>query len=140
MVRHTLASQNSKAYRHLIDSCLSQNMSLAQDISFDMEITRDIVRPHGKKSIARALLAQEYVRRVVEQVFQRHGAISIQVGHLLPKSKQEIYDKTSVVQVMSRGGGVVSLPYDLRVSFARFLARSQMSNVRRYCIAPVRLN
>jgi hypothetical protein len=38
---------------------------------------------------------------------------------------------------MTRSGQVVSLPFDLRLSFARFVARTQMADVRRYCIAPV---
>ena len=38
---------------------------------------------------------------------------------------------------MTRSGGVVSLPYDLRVPFARFLARAQVTNLKRYSISPV---
>ena len=28
MVKHTLANRNSKSYRHLVDSCLSQSMEI----------------------------------------------------------------------------------------------------------------
>ena len=46
-------------------------------------------------------------------------------------------DHGALVQVMTRSGGVVSLPYDLRVPFARFLARAQVTNIKRYSISPV---
>ena len=46
-------------------------------------------------------------------------------------------DHGALVQVMTRSGGVVSLPYDLRVPFARFLARAQVTNLKRYSISPV---
>jgi translation initiation factor 2-alpha kinase 4 len=113
MVRHTLANDKSKAYHHLVDSCIGQSMSLSQDISFDMELSR----VSTQKAMKKTLIGQEYVRRVAEQVFHRHGALCIQMSHLLPKGKQNVYDRDgSLVQVMTRSGAVVSLPYDLRVS------------------------
>ncbi len=60
------------------------------------------------------------------------------MSHLLPKGKTQIYDRdSSLVQVMTKGGDVVSLPYDLRVGFARFLARSKILNIKRYSIDKV---
>ncbi len=127
-----------------MDACLGQTMSLAQDITYDIENLRDLTRSTGgkSKSARRTLLAHEYVRRVAEGVFQRHGAVNVQLGHLLPRGKDPLYDSNrsttrSVVEVMTRGGKVVGLPYDLRVTFARFLARSRISSLKRYCIAPV---
>lgn len=137
MVRHTLSNTQSKAYKHLIDSCMAQKMSLAQEISYDMEVTKDATRPSAKKGLEKTLILQESLRRIIQQIFQRHGAIHVQLGNLQPKGKREIYDRIDLVQVMTRGGGVVSLPYDLRIPFARFLARAQIDSMRRYCIAPV---
>ena len=144
LVRHTLANSKSSAYRHLMDACLSQRMTLAQDISYDMEILRDLKKkPSRSPSVLRILLAQEHVRRVAEAVFRRHGAVHVQIGHLLPSSDRDGKDPSrdrpgaSVVEVMTRGGRVVELPYDLRMGFARFLARCKITNFRRYCIAPV---
>ena len=138
MLRHSLANPQGKPYKHVVESCLGQTMSLAQDISYDMEVVRDAVKPSAKKSLRKTLVAQEYVRRVAEQVFQRHGALHAQIGHLLPRGKQRVYgERNQVVQVMTRGGGVVSLPYDLRVAFARLLSRAQLTRMKRYCIAPV---
>ncbi|TRY62517.1 hypothetical protein TCAL_00386 [Tigriopus californicus] len=134
MIKHSLANPKSSSYRHLIERCLSQNMDKAQDISFDM----DLIRATSRKALRKSLLGQEHIRQLAQKVFHRHGAIHIQFSHMLPQTKEPLYDKaTTLVQVMTRGGNVVSLPYDHRVLFARFLVRSQLSNVKRYCIGSV---
>ena len=38
---------------------------------------------------------------------------------------------------MTRSGHVVYLPFDLRVPFARYIARSKITNLKRFNIAPV---
>ena len=38
---------------------------------------------------------------------------------------------------MTRSGNVVYLPFDLRVPFARYVARSKITNLKRFNIAPV---
>ena len=56
----------------------------------------------------------------------------------MPKGNLSIYDKVpDVVQAMCKSGQVVSLPFDLRVGFARYVARAQIASVKRYCIASV---
>ncbi len=144
LVRHTLTNAKSSAYRHLVEACLGQKMSLAQDISYDLESLRDLTKkPNsggGTRSVRRALLAHEHVRCAAEAVFRRHGAVHVQLGHLLPaRDAISAYDRpgAAAVEVMTKGGRVVRLPYDLRVGFARFLARSKITSLRRYCIAPV---
>ena len=140
MVRHTLANDKGKAYHHLIEACLGQTMSLSQDISYDVELSRAAGPTQQRANLRRTLAGQEAVRRAAERVFRRHGALSVQMSHLLPRGKEQVYrdrDRGALVQVMTRSGGVVSLPYDLRVHFARFLARAQISNMKRYSISPV---
>ena len=38
---------------------------------------------------------------------------------------------------MTRSGNVVFLPYDLRIPLARYVAKSKISQLRRYSVAPV---
>ncbi len=38
---------------------------------------------------------------------------------------------------MSRNGDVVSLPHDLRIPFARYLARLKLNNFKRYSFGKV---
>jgi translation initiation factor 2-alpha kinase 4 len=76
MVKHTLANHTSKSYRHLIDACLSQNMDIKRDIIYDMDLPNTI---HVAKKF---FLKQEYVRKVTQRVFQRHGALQVPLPQL----------------------------------------------------------
>ena len=134
MIRHTLNNPGGKGYRHLVDTAMDQTMSISQDITYDLELSRT----SNHKSLRKTLIGQEYVRRLVEQVFRRHGALHVEMTHLMPRSETKIYEKNApLCEVMTRSGGVVSLPYDLRVPFARSIARAQISHMKRYSISPV---
>ncbi len=51
----------------------------------------------------------------LEQIFRRHSAVRISSPLLMPKCT--LYDHTDqYVCVMDHSGGLVALPYDLRVS------------------------
>ena len=132
MVKHTLASHNSKSYRHLIDACLSQSMDLKRDVIYDI----DLELP---KDLKQFLLKQEVARAAIVEVFKKHGAILVTSPQLTPKGKSlDVYDKTEhVVKAMTRSGNVVFLPFDLRVPLARYLIRSKTTHLKRYNIAMV---
>ena len=117
MVKHTLASRNSKSYRHLVDSCLGQTMDIKNDIIYDLDV---------QELPNRFFVKQEYVRRRIQKVFEKHGAVQVAVPQLAPKgqSLMNIYEKSEtvkseIVKAMTRSGNVVYLPFDLRVPFAR---------------------
>ena len=132
MIRQTLNDKKGKMHRHLVNSCLNQDMTIGQDIKYDME--------YGSKNLAqrRYLLGRDYVRGVVKRGFQRHGAVSIQSPQLLPKGNLRVYEWTPFLgKTMSRSGSVVSLPFYLRVPFARYVARTHIQSIWRHCIAPV---
>ena len=72
MVKHTLASHSSKAYRHLINACLEQTMDITRDVIYDI----DVELPD------KFFVKQEYVRRGIMNVFRKHGAIQVPVPQL----------------------------------------------------------
>ena len=80
MVKHTLASHNSKSYRHLIDSCLQQTMDIKRDILYDLD---------SGELPDNFFVKQEYVRRCVTKIFQKHGAIQVAVPQLVPKGNHK---------------------------------------------------
>ena len=131
IIRQTLNDKKGKMHRYFVNSCLSQDMTIGQDIKYDMDLSKN----QGQR---KHLLGKEYVREVVKKVFQRHGAVFIQNPQLLPKGNLKVYDWTpTLVKTMSRSGSIVSLPHDLRVPFARYVARTNIQSIRRYCISPV---
>ena len=83
-------------------------------------------------------IKQEHLRKLIIRIFQLHGAIHFSVPQLLPKGKSfDLYQNTNVVKAMTRSGNVVFLPYDLRIPLARYVAKSKISQLRRYSVAPV---
>ncbi|XP_039282122.1 eIF-2-alpha kinase GCN2-like [Nilaparvata lugens] len=123
MVRHTLSNPQSRAYKHLIAACFSQELSPAQDVTFDMSPS---VR--GASHAAQIELVAENVRTVLKQ----HGAVHLPMPLLTPAAS---HAATGVVRLMSRWGGVLAAPYDLRQAFARHLAQNAfVARLKRYAI------
>ena len=59
-------------------------------------------------------LLQRHVMDTVEGIFRKHGAVKLSTPLLMPQSS--VYDRCEpYVCVMARHGGLVTLPYDLRV-------------------------
>lgn len=72
MVRHTLSNTQSKAYKHLVASCFQQQMTVSEDIVYDMDM-----------SSSAGLHQSAWIFQVVQEVFikhcQRRGAICFKV-------------------------------------------------------------
>ena len=106
-------------------------MSLDRDVDYDTET---------QKITPRMASAHKQVTQTCRKVLELHGALPLDCPSLLPRGKAEdwVYSGTdSVVQVMTRSGDTVSLPFDLRVSFARYLARTRPGQFKRYCFGKV---
>ncbi|XP_046402509.1 eIF-2-alpha kinase GCN2 [Ischnura elegans] len=160
MVRHTLLNPQSKAYKYLVASCFNQEVTPAEDVTFDMSLPR--VGPANLPP-ARAYRLQEAARDRVVGIFRRHGAVCVPTPLLLPSpatgapsltsggpgpaSGLEGYGRTphdpgrsdtsSHVRFMTRSGGTVSLPHDLRAPFARYVAWNGISLLKRYSVDKV---
>ncbi|GIX95586.1 hypothetical protein CEXT_792201 [Caerostris extrusa] len=64
-----------------------------------------------------------------------HAAVYISVPTLTPKSP--VIDHETCVQIMERGGGIITLPHNLRVPFARYVAQREIDHLKRYSIEKV---
>nr|CAD7463560.1 unnamed protein product [Timema tahoe] len=125
MVRHTLCNPQSKAYKYLVGSCFTQEVSPAEDITYHMSLPR----PSSP-------LLQERAKQAVTKVFHRHGALPLNTPLLSPPSPHPPSCE-SCVRLMARSGGLVCLPHDLRVPFARHVAWSGVSCLKRYAVERV---
>ena len=130
MVRNAMKNTSSKAYKHLIEAVMKQPVSLDKDISYDTETPKLTVR--------HAAATQHVVERA-RRVLELHGAVCVEsVPSLLPRGEDWPHAGTeSAVVAMTRAGDVVSLPHDLRTQWARHLARSRVTQLKRYAIGKV---
>ncbi|KAJ1529287.1 hypothetical protein ONE63_006085 [Megalurothrips usitatus] len=130
MVRHTLRNPQSKAYKYLVASCFKQEVGPAEDVTFDMA-----VMPKGL-SLQRFLVLQDMAKGVVVSVFKKHGAVSFTTPLLMPQGSLDS-EVDSIVRLMTRWGGIVCAPHDLRVNFARYVVWNNVSCLKRYAVQRV---
>ncbi|XP_061166164.1 eIF-2-alpha kinase GCN2-like [Saccostrea echinata] len=129
ILRSTIADPLSKAYRHMLTALFSQTVNAADDLLFDSEFFKS-------KFTINISLVQESVQETLVRIFQHHGAVKVTTPLLMPKC--DLYAKSDqYTRFMDHCGHLVSLPFDLRIPFVRYVARHNCSNVKRYCIERV---
>ncbi|NXD07885.1 E2AK4 kinase, partial [Nothocercus nigrocapillus] len=129
VLHHTLANVGGKAYRTTMGLIFSQRVSPAIDYTYDSDMLK------GSFSIWAAKI-QQHVCESVSRIFKRHGAIKLHTPLLMPRNKK-LYEHNEASYFMDHSGMLVMLPYDLRIPFARYVARNNISNLKRYCIERV---
>ncbi|KAM9356242.1 eIF-2-alpha kinase GCN2 isoform 2-T2 [Pholidichthys leucotaenia] len=122
----TMANTNGKAYRTMVGQLFAQNTSPVQDYTYDIDLHR------GSFSFNNAKL-QQYVYETITRIFKKHGAVRLQTPLLLPRNRK-LYDGCELACFMDHSGMLVTLPYDLRMAFARYIARNNITNLKRYSI------
>ncbi|KAI5102181.1 eIF-2-alpha kinase GCN2, partial [Silurus meridionalis] len=129
VLQHTMANINGKAYRTMVNQLFSQNNSPVMDYTYDIDIHKGSFNFNSAK-------LQQYVYETITRVFRKHGAVRLQTPLLLPRNRK-LYEGIEIACFMDHSGMLVTLPYDLRVSFARFVARNGISHLKRYSIERV---
>ncbi|XP_078593658.1 eIF-2-alpha kinase GCN2-like isoform X1 [Branchiostoma floridae x Branchiostoma japonicum] len=129
VLRHTLSNTQSLAYRRLMSELFSQPVTAIADYTFDMDIYK------GQFSTS-SVLVQRVVEDKIASIFQRHGGTKVHTALLMPKTK--LYEQSDMcANMMDPGGCLLGLPFDLRVPFARFLARNNVTSLKRYSLGRV---
>lgn len=121
----TLKQPSSTRYKRLTAALFSQRPDPVTEQIYDMHLEK------RQESILLAFHAYEHVEQVLRNIFTRHGAIHLDTPLLMPKSR--IFEKQdSIARIMNHEGIILSLPFDSRVSLARYVSRNNIRNVKRY--------
>lgn len=130
ILNHTLATTNSTRYRTLISYVMNQEIAQNKlDLTYDYEVIT--AQFNGKHAVV-----EQLVNHKLEETFLQHGFLLLNTPFLIPKNKVYKHSETSVI-VMDHSGAILTLPYDLRTSLARYLARNNFPPVKRYSISNV---
>ncbi|XP_030574291.1 eIF-2-alpha kinase GCN2 isoform X1 [Archocentrus centrarchus] len=129
VLQHTMANVNGKAYRTMVAQLFAQNISPVIDYTYDIDLYK------GSFSFNSAKL-QQHVYESITRIFKKHGAVRVQTPLLLPRNRK-LYDGSELACFMDHSGMLVTLPYDLRIAFARFIARNNITHLKRYSIERV---
>ncbi|XP_028293458.1 eIF-2-alpha kinase GCN2 [Gouania willdenowi] len=128
VLQHTLANINGKAYRTMVGQLFAQNISQAIDYTYDIDL-------HKGFSFKTATL-QQHAYETITRIFRKHGAVRVLMPLLLPRDRK-LYEGSELACFMDHSGMLVTLPYDLHMAFARFVARNNITNLKRYSIERV---
>ena len=113
----------------MMKAMFSQKVSSVQDITYDVDVYTGQVSPH-------AILVQQMVHESLKSVFLRHGALQLKTSLLMPRTK--LFEQLELaVSVMDHSGRLITLPYDLRIPFARYIARNGVVNMKWFDIGCV---
>ncbi|KAK6304367.1 hypothetical protein J4Q44_G00249530 [Coregonus suidteri] len=129
VLQHTMANVNGKAYRTMVNKLFSQNTSPVMDYTYDVDLHK------GNFNLNSAKL-QQYVYETITRIFKKHGAVRLQTPLLLPRNRK-LYEGSEPACFMDHSGMLVTLPYDLRMAFARFVARNNITHFKRWSIERV---
>uniref|UniRef100_UPI0037E73EBF eIF-2-alpha kinase GCN2 isoform X2 n=1 Tax=Semicossyphus pulcher TaxID=241346 RepID=UPI0037E73EBF len=129
VLQHTMANVNGKAYRTMVGQLFAQNPSPVMDYTFDIDLHKGSFSFNGAK-------LQQHVHETITRIFKKHGAVRLQTPLLLPRNKK-LYEGSELACFMDHSGMLVTLPYDLRMAFARFIARNNITHLKRYSIERV---
>uniref|UniRef100_A0A7N6FD38 non-specific serine/threonine protein kinase n=1 Tax=Anabas testudineus TaxID=64144 RepID=A0A7N6FD38_ANATE len=129
VLQHTMANINGKAYRTMVGQLFAQNTSPVMDYAYDIDLHK------GNFSFNSAKL-QQHVYETITRIFKKHGAVRLQTPLLLPRNKK-LYDGCELACFMDHSGMLVTVPYDLRMAFARFVSRNNITHLKRYSIERV---
>ncbi|XP_073339197.1 eIF-2-alpha kinase GCN2 [Pagrus major] len=129
VLQHTMANINGKAYRTMVGQLFGQNTSPVMDYTYDIDLHK------GSFSFNSAKL-QQHVHETITRIFKKHGAVRLQTPLFLPRNRK-LYDGSELACFMDHSGMLVTLPYDLRMAFARFVGRNNITHLKRYSIERV---
>ncbi|KAG0215957.1 hypothetical protein BGX28_007183 [Mortierella sp. GBA30] len=125
----TIANPNTPYYHRLMSALFAQNADKHKDYTYDFNAEN---KPYDQYFS----LFYGKVRDQMVNIFKCHGAVELGTPLLTPKSDLHDSDKKSVA-LMDSTGGLVQLPYDLTMPFARFICRNGITQLKRFCFGRV---
>ncbi|XP_028251384.1 eIF-2-alpha kinase GCN2 [Parambassis ranga] len=129
VLQHTMSNVNGKAYRTMVAQLFAQNTSPVMDYTYDIDLHKGSFSFNSTK-------LQQYVYETITRIFKKHGAVRLQTPLLLPRNRK-LYEGSELACFMDHSGMLVTLPYDLRMAFSRFVARNNITHLKRYSIERV---
>ncbi|KAJ1927841.1 eukaryotic translation initiation factor 2-alpha kinase, partial [Tieghemiomyces parasiticus] len=120
----TIANPSTPYYNRLMSALFDQYPDRPKDFTYDFN--SDVAHLEHTNSVY-----YDRVHDYLTRVFRRHGAVEVCTPHLMPKL--DVFDQFQrPVCVMDSTGTLVQLPYDLTLPFARYVARTKLSELKRF--------
>ena len=107
-----------------------QNPDPATDQIYDMHLDQQ------QEDTLLAARVRDHVEGRIRAIVARHGASLLDIPLFMPKCR--LFEQQAfITNVMDPDGNILSLPFDSRVSLARYISRNNIRNLKRYSIGYV---
>ncbi|KAJ2597808.1 eukaryotic translation initiation factor 2-alpha kinase [Coemansia sp. RSA 1722] len=121
----TIANPSQPYFGRLMDSLFARTPDTHIDATFDY-------RANDVQTEQLNAVFLDRVRELMTRVFRVHAAVELSTPALTPRTALlDTYQRPALY--MDARGNVVQLPYDHAVPFARYVARTRMAEIKRYC-------
>lgn len=147
VIKQVVQNRQARTHKHMIRLLFEQDDSYVDDFVFDFE---DIDSPNpftiAPKIDTQGLLKDfttntfvlDQVKMKLEHILRSKGYVNFVTPTLMPKySAAKYYGKQQlddVVMLMDKNSSILTLPYDLRLPFARTIARTNINYFNRFAI------
>lgn len=140
LLNTSLRNKQSTSYNKILKAVFDQKNSKVDDFSFDATNLRNPSSLEATNlrnpSSFQYLQVREHTYNTFTSVFQNYGGYFISYPLLMPWNELS-NEFTKAFKLTDCSGTVLCLPYNHRLPFARYLARSGCTGIRRYHIGPV---
>ncbi|KAI7831059.1 hypothetical protein BX661DRAFT_170235 [Kickxella alabastrina] len=121
----TIANPSQPYFTKLMDSLFAHQTDKLIDATFDY-------RSNDMQTEQLNAVFLDRIRELMTRVFRIHAAVELSTPALTPRTELlDMYQKPALY--LDPKGNVVQLPYDQTVPFARYVARTKMTEIKRYC-------
>ncbi|PIA15378.1 kinase-like protein [Coemansia reversa NRRL 1564] len=121
----TIANPSQPYFARLMDSLFAHSADKHIDATFDYH-SNDV------QSEQLNAVFLDRIRELMTRVFRTHAAVELSTPALIPRTDLlGMYQRPALF--VDPKGNVVQLPYDQTVPFARYVARTKMTEIKRYC-------
>ncbi|KAH9515777.1 Eukaryotic translation initiation factor 2 alpha kinase 4 [Bulinus truncatus] len=128
LLKCSFANPGSQTYKLFMEAFFNHDMTESQLLFFDNHLYKKMMTPQV------SLLYQKLTTNL-KKVFIKLGAKIIPLPLFMPKC--DVYDDKHVVQLVNKKGGILTLPMDQRVPFARYVGQKQVRYLKRFAIEKV---
>jgi translation initiation factor 2-alpha kinase 4 len=124
LLKYSLSNKNSSSFSKILKALFEQNNSKIENYSYDIQSCK-------QTTSFKYLQLREHVYNVCSKLFQKSGAYMLSYPLLMPQSYEFYQDFNKSFQLIDSSGLVLTLPYNHRLQFARYVARSGYTNIKR---------
>ncbi|KAJ2159991.1 eukaryotic translation initiation factor 2-alpha kinase [Coemansia sp. RSA 552] len=125
----TIANPSQPYFARLMDSLFAASRRVDTK---HVDATFDFRAGDGQAEQLNAVFL-DGIRELMTRVFRTHAAVELTAPALVPRAADLLATADRPAQFVDPRGAVVQLPYDQAVPFARYVARTRMTEIKRYC-------